>query len=78
MTATTYGRRDGRPPGEAFAGFAASFLTQLIASRERTATKRLGTYLASFDDATLTEMGYSQAEIAQIRDGHEVKRPPRY
>ena len=78
MTATTYGRRDSRDPGEAFAGFATSFLTQLITSRERTASKRLGVYLASFDDATLTELGYSKAEIELIRDGHEVQKPPRY
>ena len=78
MTATTYARRDSREPGEAFAGFAASFLTQLIASRERTASKRLGVYLASYDDATLTELGYSKAEIAKIRDGLEVQKPPRF
>ena len=78
MTATTYERKDGQSPGEAFAGFATNFLTQLIVSRQRTASKQLGVYLASFDDATLTELGYSQSEIAKIRDGQEVQRPPRY
>ena len=78
MTATTYSRKDGRDPGEAFAGFATSFLTQLIVSRERTASKRLGVYLASFDDATLTELGYTKSDIINIRNGNEVQKPPRY
>ncbi len=72
MTETTYTQLSGSRPGQSSGGWLGRFFSRMIEAQEQHFAKRVGKIINTYDDAYLKNIGYSTAEIAQLRRKHRA------
>ena len=73
MTATTFTHLPGRKPGSGFRGFMRRFFKRIAEVQEQRAREEVAILLRGYGDDLLTDIGYSEAEITKLRNGHKMQ-----
>jgi uncharacterized protein YjiS (DUF1127 family) len=75
MTTTTLGATGALAGADARPAPRRSFLRRLLAARQAQADRRVKAYLASLGDEQLKDLGFSAAEIRDLKSRHHGPMP---